>query len=75
MASIYEDSYLTLAVALSSGDSHGFLGLDDDRLVYASQQVKGVKTTRIRNIHDYRTLQSEDILATRAWTKQEKLIP
>lgn len=75
MAMIYEESYLTLAASLSSGDSHGFLGLDDNRLLYASQPVKGVNTTRIRKIHDYRTLPSEDVLGTRAWTMQERIIP
>lgn len=75
MASIYEDSFLTLAAALSPGDSHGFLGVDDNRSMYASQSVKGLHNTRIREIHDYRTVPSKDVLSTRAWVMQERLIP
>ncbi len=76
MASIYEDSYLTVAAGFPSGDNQGFLGLEqDNREHYISKQVAELDNTYMRKVHDYRSISTEDILVTRAWTMQEKILP
>lgn len=81
MSEIYEDSYLTLATALSPGDDYGFLDSSPERQMYIGRHVDltdfGIESdsVKVRQIHDYRTVQSRQPLATRAWTLQETLIP
>ena len=74
MASIYEDSYLTLAAALAPSNDDGFLGRNNDRLLFKSEPVQAFFGVRVRNIHDFRSLPVEDVLSTRAWSLQERLV-
>jgi hypothetical protein len=81
MSKIYEDSYLTLAVALAPGDDYGFLDTSHERKTYLrapldlSDYGLNENTLWVREMHDNRTLQSYQWLASRAWTLQESLIP
>jgi hypothetical protein len=81
MSKIYEDSYLTLAAALAPGDDYGFLNTSRNRKTYFGTSVDlsdyGINenTVWVREIHDNRTLQSYQWLASRAWTLQESLLP
>lgn len=80
MGGIYEQSYITLAAALASGDDIGFLQTSAERHSYISHQVdlsdfgKGDQA-RVRRIHDYRTITTPHLLDGRAWTLQEALLP
>jgi hypothetical protein len=76
MASVYEESYLTLAVALAPGDGSGFLHENRQRSYYYSQPLRGMDHVKIRNPH-YAQDQNRfpQPLLTRAWTLQERVIP
>lgn len=81
MRHIYENSYLTLAAALSPGDKFGFLETNVAREDYLSKPVDladhGIppNTVMVRQICDVRTIPAKEILRTRAWTLQETLLP
>jgi hypothetical protein len=81
MSEIYEHFYLTLAAALAPGDDYGFLNASQERKTYLgvpldlSDYGLNENTVWVRKIHDNRTLQSYQWLASRAWTPQEGLIP
>lgn len=81
MSEIYEDSYLTLAAALAPGDEYGFLDVSPERQRYLGAPLDlsdyglNENTVWVREIHDSRTLESYQWLASRAWTLQENLIP
>ncbi|RDW75449.1 hypothetical protein BP6252_06591 [Coleophoma cylindrospora] len=81
MSDIYEDSYLTLAAALAPGDDYGFLNPVQERKKHLGAPLDlsdyGINedTVWVREIHDNRTLESPQWLASRAWTLQESLIP
>lgn len=80
MSGIYEDSYLTLAAALAPGDDSGFLNPSPWRQKFLGAPLDlsdyGIHENTLwsREIHDNRTLQSYQWLASRAWTLQESLI-
>ena len=80
MSEIYEDAYLTIAIALAEGDHVGFLHRDTARERYTSQTLDlcdfgiGSDNIKIRPIHDHRTVDTYQPLTTRGWTLQESMI-
>lgn len=81
LADIFEESYLTIAAALSPGDETGFLQSSSEREEYLGQIIDltdfGIPngSVKARTIHDFRTVKTAHTLDGRAWTLQETLFP